>query len=356
MKLGIGLYRHMLTREDYRFARQIGCSHLVVHLVDYYRKPSGEGARDNQPVGSTDGGWGVAGDPNALWTVEELVSIRQSVEAEGLTLEAIENFDPAFWYDILLDGPQKQKQMEGLKRLVRNIGKAGIPVMGYNFSIAGVASRVSGPFARGNAESVGVHGIDETPLPLGMVWNMVYDQNAASGTLAPITQEELWQRLAYFLEQLVPIAEENNVRLAAHPDDPPAPMVRSTPRLVYRPELYQRLLDLVPSRSNSLEYCVGSIAEMADGDVYESTDRYSKQDRIAYVHLRNIRGRMPSYDEDFIDMGDIDVFQILRILRENEYTGVLIPDHTPLVACDAPWHAGMAYAIGYMRACVKMLE
>jgi mannonate dehydratase len=356
MKLGIGLYRHMLTPENYRFARQIGCTHVVIHLVDYFRKPDGPAAADNQPVDSASGGWGVAGDPDALWTTEELLAVRKEIEAEGLTLEAIENFDPAFWYDVLLDGPKREAQMGGLKRLVRSVGAAGIPVMGYNFSIAGVAGRVTGPFARGAAESVGVEGVDQTPIPQGMVWNMIYDRHAPPGTHAPITHEELWRRLARFLDELVPVAEEAGVILAAHPDDPPAAVVRGTPRLVYQSHLYQRLLDLKLSRSNALEFCIGTIAEMTEGDVYEATDLYSAQGKLAYVHLRNVRGKIPRYHEVFIDEGDIDVPRILRILKKNQYAGVLIPDHTPLLECSAPWHAGMAYAIGYMRAALQMIE
>ena len=94
MKLGIGLYRHMVTPSNLRFAKQIGCTHIVVHLVDYFRKPEAVTTPDNQPVDNAAGGWGVAGDPDALWTTAELVEIRRQVEAEGLTLEAIENFDP----------------------------------------------------------------------------------------------------------------------------------------------------------------------------------------------------------------------------------------------------------------------
>ncbi len=356
MKLGIGLYRHMLNQATYRFARQIGCSHVVAHLVDYYRQPDGGGSIDNQPVGSTSGGWGVAGDPDALWTVEELVALRRDIEKEGLALEAIENFDPAFWYDVLLDGPRKRKQMEGLKQIIRALGKAGIPIMGYNFSLAGVAGRISGPFARGGAESVAVDGVDQTPLPLGMVWNMVYDTKAPRGRQPPVTHEELWQRLDSFLAELVPVAEESGVTLAAHPDDPPASEVRSMPRLVYKPELYQRLIDLRPSPANALEFCLGTIAEMSEGDVYEATERYSREKRLAYVHFRNIRGRMPRYHEVFIDEGDIDMLRILKILHANEFGGVLIPDHTPLVECGAPWHAGMAYAVGFMRAALTAVE
>lgn len=348
MKLGIGLYRHMLTPAHFRFARQIGCTHVVAHLVNY-------SLTDNQPVGSETGGWGAAGDPNALWTTEDLAGLRKQVEAEGLRLEAVENFDPAHWHDVLLDGPKRDAQMEGLKRIVRSLGKAGIPVMGYNFSIAGVAGRVTGRYARGGAESVGVEGVDQTPLPLGMAWNMIYDPRAPRGTLPPITSDELWQRFARFLREILPVAEEAGVVMAAHPDDPPAPTVRGTPRLVYQPHLYQKLLDIAPSPSNALEFCLGTIAEMTEGNVYEATEHYSAQGKLAYVHFRNVRGKVPRYHEVFIDEGDVDMVRILGILKRNRYAGVLIPDHTPLVDCGAPWHAGMAYAVGYMRAALRVI-
>jgi mannonate dehydratase len=95
---------------------------------------------------------------------------------------------------------------------------------------------------------------------------------------------------------------------------------------------------------------------MTEGNVYDATERYSAQGKLAYVHLRNVRGTMPRYHEVFIDEGEIDVMRILGILHKNRYTGILIPDHTPLVECGAPWHAGMAYAIGYMRAALRVIE
>ena len=127
MKLGLGLYRHMLTRENYQFARQAGASHIVAHLVDYFS--GGTHDSHDQPTGA-DSGWGPAGDPDRLWSVEELKSLRRDVNAAGLELEAIENFDPAHWYDVLLDGPRKSAQLEDLKGMIRAMGRAGIPVMG----------------------------------------------------------------------------------------------------------------------------------------------------------------------------------------------------------------------------------
>ena len=171
-----------------------------------------------------------------------------------------------------------------------------------------------------------------------------------------ISHDELWDRLAFFLEELLPVAEEVGVRLAAHPDDPPLPSVRKTPRLVYQPDLYQKLIDLKDSKANALEFCLGSIAEMTEGDVYEATDSYSKQEKIAYVHFRNVIGKVPEYKEVFVDEGDIDMLKVLKILKKNKFDGVLIPDHTPQMSCDAPWYAGMAYAMGYMNALIKQVE
>jgi mannonate dehydratase len=399
VKLGLGLYRHQLNAEHYRFAKQCGCTHLVIHLVDYFRSSRLRGdeaasaaqARSNQPGPSSvtpvlsilrssataedgrsstaegglrrvddqpvgdDTGWGLAGDPNQLWTYAELAAIKKEINAAGLELEAIENFDPAHWHDVLLDGPKKLQQLENLKTIIRNVGQAGIPVFGYNFSIAGVAGRIKGRFARGEAEAVGMDGPLDKPLPNGMVWNMVYDRNAAPGIVPSATPEQLWQRLKVFLDALVPVAEAAGVTLAAHPDDPPLPTVRTQPRLVYQPQLFQKLIDLKPSPRNALEFCVGTLAEMSEGDIYDVVDTYSRQGKLAYVHLRNVRGKVPSYKETFIDDGDVDVLRVLRILQKNNFNGVIIPDHAPQMSCAAPWHAGMAYALGYLRAGLKTI-
>jgi len=326
----------------------------VIHLVDYFRSSRSNKPGD-QPVGD-DSGWGLAGDPNQLWTYEELAGIKRDISAAGLQLEAIENFDPAHWHDVLLDGPKKREQLENLKTIIRDVGRAGIPIFGYNFSIAGVAGRIKGPFARGQADAVGMDGPFDKPMPRGMAWNMIYDSNAAPGTVPPATQDELWQRLSDFLEAIVPVAEEAGVTLAAHPDDPPLPTIRAQPRLVYQPRLYQKLLDLKPSPRNALEFCVGSLAEMTEGDIYETVETYARQNKIAYVHLRNVRGKVPNYKETFIDEGDIDIRRVLGILRQNNFQGVIIPDHAPQMTCSAPWHAGMAYALGYIRSALQTLE
>ncbi len=347
MKLGLGLYRESVTDENLRFARQAGATHIVVHMVNYFR-----GKDPSLTSGDDRLGWGLAGDPNSLWDIDELSAIKRRIESHGLIWEAIENFDPAHWHDVLLDGPKRDEQLANLATIIRRVGQVGIPTIGYNFSLAGVWGWTRGSVARGDAVSVAFDAtaIDPNqPIPNGMVWNMVYDPDALPGNVPSITEEDLWARLEVFLKHLVPVAADCGVRLAAHPDDPPVERLRNTPRLVNQPGKYQRLLDLVPSQANALEFCLGSLQEMMTGNVYQSTQKHAEAGDIAYIHFRNVRGKVPHYQEVFVDEGDLDMPRIIRILREADYQGVLIPDHTPEMDCGAPWHAGMSFALGYMR-------
>ncbi len=357
MKLGLGLYGNMLNSQNFQFAKQVGATHIVAHVVGHFNTADAR----NATAGLYEQGFGVSMPSPESWTYDWMRDLRQAVNAEGLELVAIENFEPGHWYDVLLDGPRKHEQMEHLKRIVRDMGRAGIPILGYNFSLAGVWGRVSGNAARGGAGTVGFHAPLETPIPKGMVWNMVvdpqtFDPQGKSGTIGTVTPEQLWSRLDWFLQELLPVAEEAHVRLALHPDDPPVPTLRETARLVYQPRLYDRVLSLHPSHYNAMELCLGTVAEMSEGDIYDLVDRHSKQGDIAYIHFRNVKGKVPHYDEVFIDEGDVDMIRLLRILHRNNYEGVLIPDHTPSLSCAAPWHAGMAFALGYMRSALQIIE
>ncbi len=350
MKIGLGLYRDLLTPDNFQFATQAGATHIVAHMTNYFRGKDPAISRGDDVEG-----WGDCSQ-DTLWTYDEISALVRSVEDAGLKLAALENFSPKFWSDILLDGPNRATQAEGMKRLIRDAGRAGVRCIGYNFSIAGVWGWQRGPFARGNAHSVGFDAtrIDpDLPLPDGLVWNMRYRAAQPSAVPVTVSGEELWQRLTAFLQDVVPVAEEAGVMLAAHPDDPPLEQLRGTARLVNRPEKYDRLLDIVDSRSNGVELCLGSLQEMPGGDIYDHVRRFARRDRIGYVHFRNVRGKVPKYVETFVDEGDIDMAEIVRILRDENYSGVLIPDHTPGMTCAASWHAGMAFALGYMRALVQ---
>jgi mannonate dehydratase len=181
----------------------------------------------------------------------------------GLKVAALENLSPNFWSDILLDGPKKHEQMDGLKQLVRDAGRAGVPVIGYNFSIAGVWGWQRKRVARGGATTAVFFGNEfdtDDPIPDGMLWNMRYRHPVAGAAPISVSERDLWSRLEWFLKELVPVAEKANVRLAAHPDDPPVERLRGNARLVNAHAKYQRLLDIAPSPANALEFCICSTA------------------------------------------------------------------------------------------------
>ncbi|MBI4014031.1 MAG: mannonate dehydratase [Candidatus Rokubacteria bacterium] len=350
MKVGLGLYRESLTRENFLFAKQAGATHIVAHLTNYFADKNPSLSR-----GSDLDGWGDCSNDKP-WTYEQLADLVKFARANDLEIAALENVSPRFWSDILLDGPEKATQMAGLKCLVRDMGKAGIPCLGYNFSIAGVWGWTRDRFARGEALSVGfdLAKIDSAaPIPDGVVWNMRYRKGRAGAKPVQVSDTELWQRLAWFLKELVPVAEEAGVMLAAHPDDPPVNALRGTARLVNQPDKYDKLFSIVESPASGAELCLGTVAEMSTGDVYERVRSFARRGKIGYIHFRNVRGKVPVYYETFIDDGDIDMAEIVRILRDEKYMGVMIPDHTPEMECPSPWHAGKAYALGYMRALIK---
>ena len=315
IKLGLGLYRHMLTDDYFAFAKQCGCTHLIIHLADYYSKQIVTATNDSTNYGLAKGG-------EDIWSAEHMTDLQKMAGRYGLCIYGIENFSPADWYDILLDGPGRQEQMEVLKQIIRNAGKAGRRSFGYNFSLAGVWGHQKHPHARGGAMSTCFDSSEikyDAPIPKGQIWNMTYAEGD-SAYLEPVSSLQLWDRLKRFLEKILPVA----------------------------------VIDISPSKSNKLELCLGSIQEMTHGSVYDAIEQYGGQGRISYVHFRNVKGKVPKYDEVFVDEGDIDMLRALALLEAHNFDGVIIPDHTPEILCSAPWHAGMAFALGYMRSALQM--
>ena len=131
--------------------------------------------------------------------------------------------------------------------------------------------------------------------------------------------------------------------------------MRRTARILNNPSEYDRLININKSDKNKIEMCLGSIQEMEEDGLEDYLDKYSRDNRIGYIHFRNVIGKVPNYIEAFVDDGDINMVNIIKILKKNNYNGVIIPDHTPALNCSAPWHAGMAYAVGYIKGLINSL-
>lgn len=339
MKVAVGLRdpQQVKDSEYLRFLRQIGVSHIYGFKCDEQTIPS---AKDG------------------YWSYEDLSCMVNHYLENGLILEGIENFLPSFWYKVLMNLDGKEEQMSNLKKSIANMGKAGIRVLGYNFSAAGVYGRFESDTGRAGAISSAYdpigHPYDDSPIPRSMAWNTVVVPGA-EGDYGEIPREEMKDRLYRFLDEVLPVAEECGVTLAAHPEDPPIPYVRYAGRVLISPADYDEMFARYPTPNCAVEFCQGTFTEMGV-DIYDTIRHFAGQSKIAYVHLRNVKGKLPKYEERIIDDGDIDMAEALKAYRDGGYTGAFIPDHYPRLASTKTQHATVAYTIGYIRALMKALQ
>lgn len=348
MIIALGLQlKDLQDDKQLAFAKQIGAEGIVAHLVDY------KGI--NLSFGTLkDTSYQLKSEANLeIWSTDSLKRLVQRVESFGLRLVGIENFDPGLWYDVLLGGPKREEQIENVKTCIRNAASVGIRTIHYNFSLAGIWGWHKGPYARGGASSIAFKSGSmnhDQPIPKGMVWNMYYEEPTDEIAFQEDTDhEELWERVNYFLQEVLPTAEECQVKLAAHPDDPPVDYLRGSARLINKTSKFGKLINLKESPSNGINFCLGTVQEMEGDNVCQTLEELLTEDKVHIIHFRNVKGKVPDYYEVFPDEGDLNMKRIVEILERHNYHGIIMPDHTPEVTCDAPWHAGMAYTMGYLK-------
>ncbi len=177
---------------------------------------------------------------------------------------------------------------------------------------------------------------------------------------AVIPEEQMWANYEYFIKAVLPVAEEEGIRLALHPDDPPVPMLGGVARLFYRPWGFKHAFELSGnSPAWSLDLCLGCCSEMPGGkaNVSEMIEFFAPKGAIAYIHFRDVRGTVPNFTECFIGDGNYDPAEIIVLLAKNGFDGFLLDDHVPKMDGDSDWnHRGRAHAIGYMQGLLRMAD
>ena len=163
--------------------------------------------------------------------------------------------------------------------------------------------------------------------------------------------EEMWDRIGYLYERIIPVAEEAGVNVGAHPDDPPEVHYRGVEQVLNSLEGLKRLTELVPSPRNGLLFCIGTLHEMGE-DTMDGTEYFLQRGKIFSAHFRNPRGTMPQggYQEDFLDEGDLDMLAVMRLFHRYGYQGGLDPDHAVGIVGDGGGRLGFAWELGYMKA------
>ena len=142
-------------------------------------------------------------------------------------------------------------------------------------------------------------------------------------------------------------------RMALHPDDPPiSEPLGGVAQIASSLEHFRRIFEFVPSASNGMLFCQGCVTELGV-DVYETIREFASRGWIAYVHFRNVRGCLPSFQEVFVDEGDVDMVRALETYRDVGFDGPFMMDHTPRLAQESAGRAGQAYAVGYIRGLIQ---
>ena len=321
MRSGFGQFKDP-SPEFLRFAVQYGATDILL----------------NTPNLPTSGG---------KWELHDLVKLREAVELrEGrgqLKLSALENVPSNFYDHIMLNGPKRDEQIENMIETVRNIARAGIPIFGYNWMPSHVW-RTTPKLIRGGALATAFNYSEANTMPL--THGRVY------------TDDEMWRNLEYWIKIITPIAEEEGIRLGIHPCDPPVKQLGGIPQLFRSYDSYRRLLSIVDSPSNAIEFCQGTISEMKDSAndaIYSFINEMAERDRILYVHFRNVSRPDPEdFHEEFINTGHVDMYRAMKTYKDSGYDSFFIDDHVPQTHQDSDWgHRGRAFANGYIQAMIE---
>ncbi|MFC7212633.1 mannonate dehydratase [Saliphagus sp. GCM10025334] len=284
------------------------------------------------------------GNGKTTWTYDELRGLRNWLDNAGLEFSVLEGSVPLTDRIRLgLDG--RDKDIAEFKRFLRYCGDLGISTVCYDW-MAGVrwARTEAHEPARGNSL---VTGYDDAKM-----------QGGPTVPAAEKSREEVFEALAYFLEEVVPVAAEADVKLGLHPDDPPRESVRGVPRIANSVENYQRIVDVVDSEYNGITFCQGNFVAMG-ADIPSTIRRFG--DRISFVHFRDVEGDADRFVETWHDDGPTDMHAAMAAYDEAVGEDVVMrPDHVPTMAgednSNPGYHTqGRLFAIGYMRGLLDSL-
>jgi mannonate dehydratase len=288
-------------------------------------------------------------EPWREWDVDLLTGFREKIESHGLSLDIIElplgsrpateNGAP---HVFLGPSDERDREIDQICKLIRNMSLAGIPAGKYNVTILGIL-RTESRYGRGGAKlsSFRYSDLDQT-LP----------------DVAEAPADVMWERIDYLLGKIVPVAEEYKIRLACHPQDPGIGdhTYRGVARVLGTVSGLARFVDMHESPYHGLNFCQGTVSEMLQDpgeEIYHVIRYFGERDKIFNVHFRNIQGGVMDFVEVFPDEGDVDMLRALRAYRDTGYKYMIMPDHTPEVVGPGARRTGFAYCYGYINALLQ---
>ena len=293
-----------------------------------------------------------------IWTdaktanLENYQRLIYNVESAGLKVWNIGNLSVHNMEEVTLNLPGRDQKIEEYKNYLRLLGKVGLRYTTYAHMGNGIWSSER-ETTRGGAPA---RALDLNKLHKGY-WN-------GKDFYLPLThgrvysEDEIWENYTYFIKQVVPVAEEQGVRIGIHPDDPPVPVLGGVPRCIFGNfPGYVRALDIANSPNIGVCLCAGTWLEggkLMGKSVVEAIQYFGDRKQLFKVHFRNVEAPLPHFVETFVDNGYMDMYQVMRALRKVNFDGVVIGDHFPEMV--GGQRASVAYTIGYMKALKQRAE
>ena len=292
----------------------------------------------------------MTGPRTLPWQEAELRATMDRFKTNGLT---VGNMFMGGFPKTTYGKPGRDEEIENVIQSVRAAGRAGLPVIEYNF----YAHRAT----EGYYEEAGRAGAGHTAFDYDRVKDLPPLPQVGVYTL-----DQMWSNITYFLKAVIPEAEKANVRLALHPNDPPAPLSRGSGQIMGSVGGWKKLIEIVPSKANGITYDCGVTREMG-ADPVEVCRYFGSRDRINHVHFRNVRVRVPyeKYSEVFLDEGEVDMFAVMEELVRQKYARLIYPEHPRGLDADRDLpgfrqgypgggsYIGYAFNVGYTRAALQ---
>jgi mannonate dehydratase len=247
---------------------------------------------------------------------------------------------------MLAQSPERDRDIEALQNLIRNCAQAGIPSIKYNMSLLGVLRTGRTP-GRGDA--------------LYSTWKLADAHPDTPLTRAGrVDADAFWERITYFLERVIPVANEYKVRMACHPHDPGVPPegYQGVTRVLGTVDGLKKFITIQESPYHGLNFCQGTVSEMLENpseEIFDVIRYFGLRKKIFNVHFRNIRGHRNDFIEVYPDEGDIDFVKAIQVYQEVGYPYLLMPDHVPLAAADPGSLQSFAFCYGYIRGLIQSL-
>lgn len=284
-----------------------------------------------------------------VWPLDRILALKKHIEDYGLQLEVIESVN--VHEDIKLGLPSRDRYIENYIETIKNLGKAGIKVLCYNFMPVFDWLRTDLEYELPDGSHVLYYDNDKiiNTTPIEIVENTAKSSNGFSlpgweperlkelkhvlELYKDIDEEKLFENYKYFLEAIIPVCEKYDVKMAVHPDDP-AWSVFGLPRIVNSKKNIERILKLVDNPYNGLTLCSGSLGSNPQNNIPELIRYFGSMGRIHFAHVRNIKFISDKHFHEASHLssdGSFDMYEIMKAYYDIGFEGYMRPDHGRMI-------------------------